>query len=158
MSADFLKEPWKWIMAVADRAARDSNRILVAKIGLMCQLWNRVLLADEPRYAMGRLVRAPGEIELRLYSLALAALVTMERTDVLIPGGDQGWVAMEALEQISQTVRTLIGQGEAVDPELRGLATGDLATVAAARGSSGPAAPSEHDGGSGKTPRVHPDG
>ena len=145
VSADFLNEPWKWIMAVADRAARDGNRVLAAKIGLMCQLWNRVVLADEPRYAMGRLVDAPGEIELRLYRLALAALVTMERTDVLIPGGDQGWVAVEALEQISQTVRTLIGQGATVDPELRGLATGDPATVAAARGPSGPAARSEFD-------------
>ena len=132
-------------MAVADRAARDGNRVFPAKIGLMCQLWNRVVLADEPRCAMGRLVRAPSEIELGLYRLALAALVMMERADVLIPGGDHGWIAVEALEQISQTVRTLIGQGATVDPELRGLATGDPATVAAARGPSGPAAASELD-------------
>src|ERR1700728_2301899 len=60
-SSDFLREPWKWIMAVADRAARDGSRVLPAKVGLMSQLWNRVVLADEPRYAMGRLVPAPGE-------------------------------------------------------------------------------------------------
>ena len=145
VSADFLNEPWKWMMAVADWAARDGNRVFPAKIGLMCQLWNRVVLADEPRYAMGRLVPAPSEIELGLYRLALAALVTMERADVLIPGGDRGWVAGGALEQISQTVRTLISQGVTVDPELRGLATGEPATVAAARGPSGPAAGSEFD-------------
>jgi len=146
VSDDFLEEPWKWTMAVADRAARDGNRVFPAKIGLMCQLWNRVVLADEPRYEFGRLVQAPDDIELGLYRLALAALVTMERREVLIPGGDQGWVAAEALEQISHTVRELIGQGVAVDPELRGLATGDPATVAAARGSAGPAADSGSDG------------
>lgn len=112
----------------------------------MCQLWNRVVLADEPRYQVGRLVEAPDDIELGLYRLALAALVTMERMDVLIPGGNQGWVAVEALEQISQTVRALVSQGVTVDPELRGLATGDPATVAAARGSAEPAAESDIDG------------
>jgi TPR repeat protein len=143
VSADFLEEPWKWMMAVAKRAARDGNRVFPAKIGLMCQLWNRVVLADEPRYQMGRLVEAPSDVELGLYRLALAALVTMERMEVLIPGGDRGWVAVEALEQISQTVRALISQGVTVDPELRGLATGDPATVAAARGSAGPVAESD---------------
>jgi TPR repeat protein len=144
-SDDFLVAPWKWIMAVADRAARDGNRVFPAKIGLMCQLWNRVVLADEPRYQSGRLVRAPNDIELGLYRLALAALVAMERKDVLIPGGERGWVAVEALEQISHTVRELISQGVTVDPELHGLATGDPAAVAAARGSSGPVAESEFD-------------
>jgi TPR repeat protein len=145
VSADFLEAPWKWMMAVADRAARDGNRVFPAKIGLMCQLWNRVVLADEPRYQMGRLVEAPSDIELGLYRLALAALVTMERMDVLIPGGDQGWVAAEALEQISQTVRALISQGVTVDPELHGLATGDPAAVAATRGASGPVGESDFD-------------
>lgn len=145
VSSDFLVEPWKWMMAVADRAARDGNRVFVAKLGLMCQLWNRVVLADEPRYQMGRLVEAPSDIELGLYRLALAALVTMERMDVLIPGGKQGWVAAEALEQISATVRALINDGVTIDAELRGLATGDPAAVAAARGSSEPAAESEFD-------------
>src|SRR6267378_6929243 len=64
VSADFLEEPWKWMMAVAHRAAQDGNRVFPAKIGLMCQLWNRVVLADEPRYQMGRLVQAPSDIEL----------------------------------------------------------------------------------------------
>jgi TPR repeat protein len=145
VSDDFLVAPWKWMMAVADRAARDGNHVLPAKIGLMCQLWNRVVLADEPRYQFGRLVEAPSDIELGLYRLALGALVTMERMDVLIPGGDKGWVAAEALEQISHTVRALISQGVTVDPELRGLATGDPAAVAAARGASAPAAESDFD-------------
>jgi hypothetical protein len=142
---DFLVAPWKWMMAVADRAARDGDRVFVARIGLMCQLWNRIVLVDEPRYQMGRLVQAPSDIELGLYQLALAALVAMDRMDVLVPGGDQGWVAAEALEQISQTVRALISQGVTVDPELRGLATADPATVAAARGPSAPAAESDLD-------------
>ncbi len=133
------------MMAVADRAAQDGNRVFPAKIGLMCQIWNRVVLTDEPRYAMGRLVRTPSDMELSLYGLALAALITMERTDILIPGGDQGWVAVEAFEQISQTVRTLIRNGVTVDPELHGLATGDPSTVTAARGPSGPAARSDFD-------------
>jgi hypothetical protein len=137
MSGDFLVAPWKWIMAVSGRAASEGNRILPAKIGLMCQLWNRVLLASEPRYQMGRLVRAPLDIEFGLYRLALTALVAMQPGDVLVPGGGQGWVAAEALEQVSQTVRALIGEGTEVDAELRGLATGDPAAVAAARGASG---------------------
>jgi TPR repeat protein len=93
----------------------------------VCQLWGRVVLDDEPRYSMGRLFQAP--------------------TDVLVGGGDRGWVAGEALEQISRTVRMLIGQGVAVDAGLHGLATGDPAAVTAARGSAGQAAESDFDHG-----------
>jgi hypothetical protein len=83
-SSNFLGHPWKWIKAVADQGERDNNLALVAKLGLMCQVWNRMILKQEPIHQMSRLTRAPLDIELGLYKSALAALALMPLT-VLAP-------------------------------------------------------------------------
>lgn len=122
-SSDSRSRQWKWIKAVADQGEQDNNVAFVAKLGLMCQVWNRMILEQEPIHQMTCLARAPLDIELGLYKSALAALAAMPPTRVLVPGGEQGWNVGEAREQISHCVVLLTSEGVKIDAELRQLAS-----------------------------------
>jgi tetratricopeptide (TPR) repeat protein len=130
----FDRRPWKWILAVAERAEESGDRSLAAKIGLMAQIWNRIILKEEPRYQMGRLMKAPLDLEQQVYTAALRSLVRMASRDILIPGGDDGWSVGDALNQIADCVQLLPDEGITVNDELRHLALADPAAVAALRG------------------------
>ena len=122
-SSNSQERPWKWIKAVADQGEQDKDHGLIAKLGLMCQVWNRMILKQEPIHQMSRLARAPLDIELGLYKSALTALFVMPPADALVSGGEQVWSVREALEQISHCVMMLINEGVPVDTELHRLAS-----------------------------------
>jgi len=121
---DFLVAPWKWILAVCTRAENDGNNVLAGQIGLMTEIWNRRILAEDSRYQFGRLVKVPPEIEWRIYSSALRSLTRAAPSDVVVPGGDRGWTASEAVNQLTATIEDAARMGEAVDLALLGLARG----------------------------------
>ena len=72
---------------------------------------------------MSRLAKAPLDVKLALYKSALAALVVTPPAIGLVPGGEQGWTAGEAREQISHCVVLLTDEGVQIDAELRRLAS-----------------------------------
>ena len=74
--------------------------VSVARIALLCQVWNRMILTQEPRLEMGRLVRAPRGIEQRLYTIGLRAMFRLPADDPLVPGLN-GWSVADATEHIS---------------------------------------------------------
>jgi hypothetical protein len=54
---------------------------------------------------------------------ALAALAVMPPAGELVPGGEKGWSAGEAREQISHCIVLLTDEGVQIDAELRRLAS-----------------------------------
>jgi hypothetical protein len=129
----FLEDRWTWIEAVASRARRDGLHDLVGRIGLMTEVWNRHILKSEPRLQFGRLVEAPRALEVSIYESALSSLAALDADQVLVVGL-KGWSAGDAFEQIAQTVRIMVSEGDSIPERLRLLSTGDPTTVDSVNG------------------------
>lgn len=142
VSGSFFDDRWKWINAVAQRAEEDGRYDRTGKIGLFTQVWVRMLLKQDFRLQMGRLTSAPIEIELLIYTAALASLISLEGGDVLVTGPD-GWTVQEAIGQIANCVRLLPQDGVSIPEDLHKLAVGDPATIDSLRGAPSPSSDRE---------------
>lgn len=122
----FLERPWHWLSDIASSSDAHGQFVRAARIALLCQLWNRMILKEDSRLQMGRLVQAPLEAELEIYRSGLRSLLRLPAHLQLVPhGGDEGWSVAEALGQISHCITLLIDEGIAVPIELQHLATAD---------------------------------
>lgn len=131
---DFFDSRWNWILAVAKRAESGGDLALAGRIGLMCEVWNRGVLREDPRYEAGRLTKVKFETEMDLYRCALRSLAQLKDDVTLVPAsGDQGWSVSEAIGQISGTILDLKQAGDPIPAELLRMAEGDLEALGVKR-------------------------
>jgi hypothetical protein len=129
VSPSFFDDRWHWIAAVARRAQNDGSHEFVGRIGLMTQIWNRMILAQDPRMQGGRLTPAPIEIEIEIYGTALRSLLQMQATAPFVPG-ENGWSVGEATGQVAGCIERLKAEGVLVPEHIVALASGAPETVA----------------------------
>lgn len=78
---------WPWLAGVADAAESSGAHALAAKIALVCLLWNRVLIPQDPAIQTGALARTSELLEARVYETGLTCLCHLAPTHRL--GGDR---------------------------------------------------------------------
>ena len=122
---DFFTAPWAWLAAVAHRAESDENFQFAGRIGMMTEIWNRVILTNDPSIQMGRLVSAPLQLEAQIYGTALRCLTQLDPATPLVPDdAGNGWTASEAFNQLCATIETIASKGEPIDASVVALARG----------------------------------
>jgi hypothetical protein len=111
--SEVLERPWRWM---AD-SAESGTAVLAAKLALVCWLWNRALIPDDPMIQAGALVEVPPEAEVRLYVSGLRALTQLPRQHRL--GGDwRGeFLVADTLPRVASGLVRLYDKGVSVPPD-----------------------------------------
>jgi TPR repeat protein len=131
---NYLERPWRWLSDIASSSDGHGEFSRAAKIALLCQIWNRMILKEDSRLQMGRLVQAPLETEMEIYRSGLRSLIRLPADLELVPQvGDEGWSVAQALDQISQCITLLEDEGISIPIELQSLAAADPHLVKALR-------------------------
>jgi hypothetical protein len=113
----FLQQPWHWLRALSEEAEDRGDHVIVAKLALMCFLWNRLLIPLDSRIQIGALVKAPRDAEAGLYAPGLRAMDALPPGTVL--GGGQGgeFLVEDSRGRVATGLVVLHSEGAPVDPD-----------------------------------------
>jgi hypothetical protein len=112
-----LERPWRWLRDLSVEAETRSDQVVAAKLALLCFLWNRMLIADDPNIQRGALVQAPGEVEARMYEVGLRAMNDLS-ADTWLGGDLRGQFLVEdSRVRVASGLVALRGEGVDVDPD-----------------------------------------
>lgn len=112
----FLERPWSWLRDLSLDALARGDAVTAAKLALMCFLWNRVLVVEDPDIQMGALVKAPARVEAQLYEVGFRAMQDLPRETWL--GGDLrgSFLVADARPRVAGAIVALGREGVSVDP------------------------------------------